>query len=305
MLPSLLLLAASLFVASPARADSRLIDATPRIALLSAYQPEWDALRAIVDDPRSSRHSSVEVITGRVEGHPVVLIFSGASMINAARTAQMAIDRFELTAILSTGIAGGVDPALKIGDVLVPDRWGEYFEVILARAVTGGFKLPAWAERDDRFPPFGMVFPRGVEIVKLGNNEPVRQFWFPVDQRLLAIARSAVDQVALSRCLGTAVCIETTPKVVIGGNGVSGSAFVDNDAFRNYVHSAFKAQVVDMESAAVAHVAAVNGVPFLAVCSLSDLAGGGPGENEGALFKHLAAYNSVAMLRAFFRAMPK
>ena len=41
-----------------------------------------------------------------------------------------------------------------------------------------------------------------------------------------------------------------------------------------YVFETFKAQVLDMESAAVATVAYANGVPFIAFRSLSDLAGG-------------------------------
>jgi adenosylhomocysteine nucleosidase len=307
MIISRLLLALSLCapLSLSAKAGSNIVDTTPRIALLSAYQPEWDALRAIVEDPQPSRQSGVEVITGKVEGHPVVLVLSGASMINAALTAQMAIDRFEVTAILSTGIAGGVDPALNIGDVVVSDRWGEYFEVILARATTDGFRLPAWAAKDQKFHRFGMIYPRGVDIVKMGSDEPTRQFWFPVDPKLFEVARNSVANVPLKRCLGTAVCIESTPKVVIGGNGVSGSAFVDNEEFRDYAHRTFGAQALDMQSAAVAHVAAINNVPFLAFRSLSDLAGGGRGENESSTFQHLAADNSVAVLRAFLKALPK
>ena len=54
-----------------------------------------------------------------------------------------------------------------------------------------------------------------------------------------------------------------------------------------------------MESAAVAHVAYVNGVPFIAFRSLSDLAGGGPGENELPTFFRLAADNSAATVIAY------
>jgi len=52
-------------------------------------------------------------------------------------------------------------------------------------------------------------------------------------------------------------------------------------------------------------VAVTNSVPFLAFRSLSDLAGGGAGENEMQTFEKLASENSVAVLRAFLKAMPK
>lgn len=57
--------------------------------------------------------------------------------------------------------------------------------------------------------------------------------------------------------------------------------------------------------AAVAHVAYVNRVPFVAFRSLSDLAGGGDGENESRTFARLASDNSAAVVMAFLRALPR
>ena len=103
----------------------------------------------------------------------------------------------------------------------------------------------------------------------------------------------------------TAPACQQTPKVVIGGSGVSGGAFIDNAAFRDYTFKTFGARVLDMESAAVAHVAYANNVPFLAVRSLSDLAGGGEGENQIEVFFGLAAGNSAAVVKALLRGMPE
>ena len=64
--------------------------------------------------------------------------------------------------------------------------------------------------------------------------------------------------------------------------------------FRQYVFKTFKAQVLDMESAAVAMVAYANGVPFIAFRSLSDLAGGDEGANELRTFFQLASDNSAS-----------
>jgi adenosylhomocysteine nucleosidase len=269
----LLRLLLCLLALSPAvaHAASHTIDPTPRIALFSAYQPEWDALLKVVEQPVSHPENGIDFVTGRIEGHDVVLVLTGVSMVNAALSAQMAIDRFDLRAILFSGIAGGVDPSLDIGDVVVAERWGQYLDVIMARETPQGFRLPPWAKQE--FPNYGMIFSRGVQVAHPGEAKPV--------------------------------CLVHAPKVVVGGNGVSGTAFVDNAAFRKYVFATFKAQVLDMESAAVAHVASMNGVPYLAFRSLSDLAGGGPGENEEHTFEHLAAANSVAVLRAFLKALPE
>ena len=92
---------------------------------------------------------------------------------------------------------------------------------------------------------------------------------------------------------------------MVGGPGVSGGAFVDNAAFRAWTFDTFGARVLDMESAAVAHVAWANDVPFIAVRSLSDLAGGSDQGNQIEVFFRLAASNAAAVVRALLRAMPE
>jgi len=89
--------------------------------------------------------------------------------------------------------------------------------------------------------------------------------------------------------------------LVVGGNGVSGPTFVDNAAYRQWAWETFQADALDMETAAVAHVAYVNRVPYIAFRSLSDLAGGGPGKNEGKIFGKLAADNSATVVIEYLK----
>ena len=137
-----------------------------------------------------------------------------------------------------------------------------------------------------------------------GFKEPEERFWFPVDARLLDVARQVAQGVALGDCAPNGKCLTRKPTIVVGGNGVSGQSFVDNAKFRTYAFDTFKAKVLDMESAAVAHVAYSNGVPFIAFRSLSDLAGGGEGENELDVFFALASANAAKLVVAFLAAMP-
>jgi adenosylhomocysteine nucleosidase len=96
--------------------------------------------------------------------------------------------------------------------------------------------------------------------------------------------------------------LERDPQLVIGGAGVSGSTFVDNGEYRRWVWDTFEAQALDMETAAVAHVAYANDVPYIAFRSLSDLAGGGDGANELFVFLSVAAENSAAVVVSFLEA---
>lgn len=285
-------------VAAPALGDP--IDPVPRLAVMSAFEPEWVLLQEGLEGATTHRINGSPFVTGTLEGRDVVLVLSGVSMVNAAMNTQIALDRFAVEGIVFSGIAGGVDPSLDIGDVVVPDQWGQYLDAIMARETADGFAIPSWMTSD--FPNFGMRFVRDQEVLRDGAA-PERRFWFPVDAGMLAVAEAVAGDVPLSDCVEGDACLSDAPQIVVGGNGVSGAAFVDNADLRDWAFETFDARVLDMESAAVAHVAYVNDVPFIAFRSLSDLAGGGDSENEMGTFMGLAAGNSAAVMRAFLAAL--
>jgi adenosylhomocysteine nucleosidase len=285
---------------APATAAETL-DGTPRTAVISAFEPEWTALQSMLVGRKEYVVHGTLFLTGTIEHKPVLLFQSGVSMVNAAMKSQLAIDRFTIRNIAFSGIAGGVDPGLEIGDVVVPEAWGEYLESVFAREKDGGYTLPEPAEK--QFANFGMMFPQPVQIAT-GGPKPEKHFWFAVDPQLLALAKRAANAAVLKDCTTEHKCLLHKPKIVIGGHGVSGQAFVDNTAFREYAYKTFGARVLDMESAAVAQVAYANETPFIAFRSLSDLAGGGAGPNEMGTFFQLASDNSAAFVREFLRQLP-
>ena len=277
------------------------LDATPRTAVMSAFEPEWTALQAMLVGRKEHVVDGIQFLTGTLEKQPVVLFLSGVSMVNAAMTTQMALDRFTIRRIVFSGIAGGVNPQLHVGDVTVPDEWSEYLEAVFARETPGGYRLPPYAEKPTDH--FGMIYPQPVEIALSGQKREKRR-WFPVDPQLLSVARSVAGSVVLKDCTSDHRCLQQKPQIVVGGNGVSGAVFVDNTKYREYVYKTFAANVLDQESAAVAHVAYINKTPFIAFRSLSDLAGGGRAENEMATFFQLASDNSALFVRDFLKALP-
>jgi len=275
-------------------------EATRRVAVISAFEPELALLRAQTKNAKAERINGVEFVTGELEGRPVVLFLSGISMTNAAMNTQLVLDRFKVSHIVFSGIAGGVNPQLHIGDVTVPERWGSYLEALFAREVRPGvYQAPGWM-KDATLPNFGMIHPRPVGVRSARGAEQESRFWFEVDPKMLAAARRLAN-VPLQKCGQPTQCLSHTPKLVFGGNGVSGQAFVDNAKFREYTFATFQANVLDMETSAVAQVAYANQVPYIAFRSLSDLAGGGEGENEIGTFFQVAADNSAKVVMAFLR----
>lgn len=299
LIPALLTL---LLFLAPARAE--LLDPTPRTAVMSAFAPELVTLLASTRDKRVISVHGVDFTLGTLSGRPVVLVLSGVSMVNAAMTTQMLLDRFKVDALLFSGIAGGLDPNLHIGDVAVPRRWGQYLESHIVREGTDGALKPVpWASLP--YPAYGVIQPSNAYVRVPGRTEPVRKFWFEADATLLALAEKAVAGVKLDKCAANKTCLETSPKIVMGGEGVSGPAFMDNAGWRTYLNGTLGARVVDMESAAVALVAEQNGVPYLIFRSVSDLAGADPDENRIPTFMALASSNAAKLVTAMLAEMPR
>jgi len=283
--------------------ESAKTDQTPRLVIMSAFDPELAQLRSKTNITDRYVINGRTYYAGELAGKDVVLVLSGVSMVNAALTAQTVLDHFVIDGIVFSGIAGGVNPNLESGDVVVPAQWGEYQEQVFARETTSGWE-PGRSPSD--FGNYGMMFPQYVSLTQNGRNpdSEERLFWLPVSQGMLEAAEEAADQVQLSDCTPIKLCLDHKPKVTVGGNGVSGPTFVDNASYREWVWQTFQADALDMESAAVAHVAYVNNTPFIAFRSLSDLAGGGPGENEISTFFQLAADNSAKVVIAFLEKFP-
>src|SRR5580704_16922247 len=66
-------------------------------------------------------------------------------VVNAALTTQMAVDHFQLDAIIFAGNAGAVDPALHPGDVVVPAYWIHQMESVWSNpdsTKSGSYVLP-------------------------------------------------------------------------------------------------------------------------------------------------------------------
>jgi adenosylhomocysteine nucleosidase len=152
-------------------------------------------------------------------------------------------------------------------------------------------------------PPFLFIATQAVRIASAADPHPERRFWFEVDPAMLAAARVASGKVRFQRCSAKGGCLSHDPKALIGGAGVTGSVFMDNAKFREYLFKSFGARVVEMETAATAMVAHANDVRFIAFRSLSDLAGGGNAlQNEEETFDTLASTNAAAFTMAFLEA---
>ncbi len=270
--PAGLLLAVVLLPAFAAEQEPRAL-----LALCAAYPPEINALHQEfgVSEANGFTQTSIKGLTywrGRYGRFDIVVFRTGVSLVNAAYQLQLALDRFPITAVLFAGVAGGTDPALHIGDVVIPEQWAYHAEsAYLNPDGKGGYVRPDYFKAT--YENFGMIFPNDVTAIREGEKDFVTMPAFPADPALLAAARRAIPRLPAQRKAGREIAVS------VGGTGVAGAVFLDNAAYREWVFRVWQARCTDMESTALAHVAWANRTPILIVRGLSDLAGGQHGAN--------------------------
>jgi adenosylhomocysteine nucleosidase len=300
-------------------------ECTPRFGIVSAFGAEADILLAATAHPNQYVINGNTFTTGDLAGNHVVIVLTGISLENAAMTTQLMIDHFNIHQLLLSGIAGGVDAANHIGDVIIPATWAFPLEVywngdsnVPSPCGTSGdlsclgLQLSTFtgtAGSDYHVPskhgPVGTgLFMRNT-FVRTSANFPNGEFLFDyaVDPAMFQVAQGINP--ALARCgpRNPSLCVSTQPVIRRGGRGLSAGAFLANPDYRAYVSSTLQGQSFDMETTAFAHVAYANHVPFIAFRSLSDLAGGTDFNDVGAFFgSGLAEGNSSAVTLAFLTA---
>lgn len=319
--------------AAPARGC--LSDCTPRIGIVSAFGAEADILIEQTRNRRTHTIAGKRFTTGTLRGNRVVIVLSGVSMINATMVTQQMLDHFKIERLVMSGIAGGVNPAHHVGDVTVPDRWAMPMEVFWnadsqlpspcgkpidvsclgLKLATGadGQPLPPFVMNTANGPVHTGLFMRENYVLNSANApQGGYLFDYPVDERMLAVARGLKPR--LERCGPKArrpdgstdetLCVKQQPRLLVGGRGVSATVFLANAQYRTYLHEVLQAQTFEMETAALAHVAHANGVPYIAFRSLSDLAGGEALDADAAaLFTSgLAEVNEAAVTLSFLEA---
>lgn len=82
-----------------------------------AMEPEADAVVRLMTDVLRFEECGRVVCQGTLRGESAAVVICGIGKVNAAAGTQYAIDRFAPERIVNVGVAGGLDPSMKVGDV--------------------------------------------------------------------------------------------------------------------------------------------------------------------------------------------
>lgn len=90
-----------------------------RIGFISAMQEEQTGLIDALQNRQTETRGMREYISGDLNGLPSVFVLSRMGKVAAAATAVTLIERFAVTHIVFTGVAGAASDAVKVGDIVV------------------------------------------------------------------------------------------------------------------------------------------------------------------------------------------
>jgi adenosylhomocysteine nucleosidase len=178
-----------------------------------------------------------------------VLAEAGIGKVNTAVVATVLAMRFEVAAIVFSGVAGGLDPELRVGDVVVARRTVQHdFGVITA-------------EKFRAYHPGHVPF-----------FNPTERFGYDVPESLAERLRTRLNGLKLPALSAAAGGSGRPPRIVFG-TILAGDQFINCEATRERLHRDHGGHAVEMEGAALAQACERLGLPWLNIRSLSDLAG--------------------------------
>jgi adenosylhomocysteine nucleosidase len=239
-----------------------------RLGIISALYEEQQGLVEAMESPATLTHGKREYFLGQLWGIDAVCVLSRIGKVAAAMTATTLVEKFGVTHILFTGVAGAGDKTINVGDIVVAE---------------------SLVQHDMDASP---LFPRfEVPLTGLTHFVPDHQ----LGMRLAGAAHAFLDADFLE-AIGEPERKQfhmVQPRVH-RGLVASGDQFMSSRVQLEQLNKALPGLVaVEMEGAAVAQVCYELGVPFAVLRTISDNA------NEEAATDFMRFVKSVAAQYAF------
>ena len=239
-------------------------------AILSALFQEQHGLIALLQRPCKVTHAGRDFWHGHLHGQPVVLGLSKIGKVAAATTSAALIERFGVSRIVFTGVAGGLGVGVNVGDVVVATDFVQHD--MDASPLFARFEVPLYGQT------------RFVSDAALSA-------------RLLQAAAAA-----LASATGVPGARVHQGLIASGDRFVSGAD--ESVALRAALARAGHAVLaVEMEGAAVAQVCHDYGIPFAAVRTISDRADDSAHVDFPSFVDQVASRYARAMIEKFLRLL--
>jgi adenosylhomocysteine nucleosidase len=211
--------------------------------------------------------------TGLLNGHRAVVVFSRWGKVAAATTVSTLVLHFGITELIFTGVAGGVNAKLNIGDVVIAERLVQHD--MDARPLLPRFEVPL-----------------------------LEKIYFETDSTLRLSAITAVTNMVEARHLHQITEERYLKKFGIEkpalhtGDVASGDHFFSTSEARHRLLEMLPQSLcVEMEGAAVAQVCYEYHIPFVVIRTISDTADEHSPIDFPLFVRHIASRYSVAIIK--------
>lgn len=90
-----------------------------RIGIIGAMSEEVQGFKKIMENIDEEKIGNLTFYTGVMHDKDIVLLETGIGKVNAAIGATLMIEAFDVEAVIFTGVAGGINEELDLGDVVI------------------------------------------------------------------------------------------------------------------------------------------------------------------------------------------
>ncbi|MEZ0607106.1 5'-methylthioadenosine/adenosylhomocysteine nucleosidase [Fibrella sp. WM1] len=248
--------------------QAQLYKPRPVTALLGAFEPELRLVRQSLKHPKTQVLNGITFTTGRLGRQRVVVAETGIGKVNAAATTAFVLAYFRPSRVLFTGIAGGVNPDLQPGDIVVGRQVAHHDYGWITMSVP----------------------PRPVRQTRNAITKQDNPLYFQADSVLLQRTQTAAKTITFEPIPAT-----NRPPTLVVGTIVTGDVFVSSEEKVTELRRDFGADATEMEGAAVAQICFQEQVPCLVIRSLSDKANSNA-RTDMQRFLDIAARNSAKLV---------
>jgi adenosylhomocysteine nucleosidase len=93
-----------------------------KIAIIVAMQSEFNLVKNIFSTSETLEIQNFSCLRGKISGNEIFLLRCGIGKVNAAVQVAEIINVCQPDYVINTGVAGGIDSALNVADVVIAER---------------------------------------------------------------------------------------------------------------------------------------------------------------------------------------
>lgn len=249
-----------------------------KVGIIGAMKEEVDGLISILSNANMKSVAGLDFYEGYIGAKHVVLVCCGIAKVNAAMCTQILISEFGVDSIINTGVAGGIDDCINVGDVVISTDAIQY-DVDASAAGDPKGTIPRMKTS---------VFTANKELVDLAYDTYIKVNDFFDDE---------LKKDNICRTYN----FNKNPNIY-KGRIITGDKFVADKGTKNMLKKNFGGYCCEMEGGSIAHVAYCNNIPFVIIRSISDNA-----DNEASItfdeFLHISTEISKKVTTMMIKSM--